>query len=64
MIDQSEIEDLTRQVAGLNGLDLETAARVVWAVGDTPQMTQDGLILARLSDGRELKVQWPADEGE
>jgi len=64
MIEPDEFDDLVKAVAKLNGLDLDTAGDVVVEVGDTPVIDpKTGKTVAKLPDGRELRVDWPEDEG-
>ncbi len=65
MISPDAFDLLIPAVAELNGLDTETAALVVVAVGDTPMIDEKtGKIVAQLSDGRELLIDWPEDNDE
>ncbi len=65
MISPDAFDLLIPAVAELNGLDTETAALVVAAVGDTPMLDeQTGKIVAQLPDGREMLIDWPEDEDD
>lgn len=52
-----------RDVAALNGLDIEQALRFVALVGDRVELDESGLVVVRDEEGGIIaRLKWPMDD--
>lgn len=63
MMSEEQFNAAARELAELNGIPEDLAAELLADIGDTPELDQDGLVIAHADDGTEHRLQFPT-EGE
>lgn len=61
MISPEDFAELAADLAKLNGLDLKTASALLGQIGDTPELSEEGLVTA-VWQGKEYQLRWPDED--